>query len=434
MAERGVTRREWLKRAVAVAGAPYVVGASALGAGGRTAPSDRVVMGCIGTGGRGRLNMRGLMTYGAKVVAVCDVDARQRARAIHEVKNYYACSAVAEKYPGCAEHADFRELLARDDIDAVMIATPDHWHVPIALAAVRAGKDIYVEKPLGMTIAEGQALRDAVRQYGAVFQHGTEQCSMRQFRHACELVRNQYIGELRTIKVACPGGRATGPQPVMPVPKGLDWDMWLGPAPWAPFTAARLHAKWYFISDYATSGFVAGWGIHHVDMAQWALDADHTGPVEIEGRGVFPANGLYDTPLTWSIDYTYANGVRVNFTDNGQNRQGVRFEGTDGWIHVTRGGIDAHPKSLLATTIGPNEVRLYRCGNDDRNFVECVKSRSETCSPVEAAHRSTTVCYLGYIAILLGRRLRWNPEEERFVDDPEADRYLTQAMREPWHL
>ena len=315
-----------------------------------------------------------------------------------------------------------------------MIATPDHWHVPIATAAVRAGKDIYVEKPLGMTIAEGQVLRDTVRQYGAVFQHGTQQRAARQFRHACELVRNGYLGELKTIKVACPGGREIGPQPIAPVPKGLEWNMWLGPAPWAPYTPARLHAKWYFISDYATSGFIAGWGIHHVDIAQWALDADHSGPTEIEGRAVFPADGLYDTPLTWNIDYTYANGVRMNFTDNRQNRQGTRFEGTKGWVHVARNGIDAHPKSLLTTTIGPNEIQLYRCSNDHRNFVECVKSRSETCSPIEAAHRSTTVCYLGHIATLLGRRLRWNPSEERFVNDPEADRYLTRAMREPWRL
>jgi len=425
------TRRGFLRRAAAALAVPYVVPSSVLGA---NPPSERVVVGCIGTGGRGRLNMRGLMTYGAKVVAVCDVDARQRAAAVAEVKKYYDCSAVSEKFTGCAEHGDYRELLARDDIQAVMIGTPDHWHVPIAVAAVKAGKDIYVEKPLGMTIDEGKALRDVVRKFGAVFQHGTEQRSYRQFRHACELVRNGYIGDLKLIKVACPGGRQIGPQPVMPVPKGLDWDMWLGPAPWVPYTRARTHAQWYFISDYATSGFIAGWGIHHIDMAQWALDADDSGPVEIQGRAVLPKEGLYDTPLTWNIDYTYANGVRVNFTDNRQNRQGVRYEGTKGWIHVTRGSIHAEPKSLLAATIRPNEVHLYRCDNDDRNFIECVKSRGETCSPVEAAHRSTAVCYLGYIAILLGRKLRWDPAAERFVNDPEADRYLTRALREPWHL
>jgi len=431
MSSRVTTRRGFLRSAVAGIAMPYLVPASVLGA---NPPSERVVLGCIGTGGRGRLNMRGLMRHGAQVVAVCDVDASQRARAKKEVQDYYACSAVAEKYTGCADYGDFRELLARDDIQAVMIGTPDHWHVPIAIAAVKAGKDIYVEKPLGMTIGEGQALRDVVRQYGAVFQHGTEQRGYRNFRHACELVRNGYLGDLKIIRVACPGGQQIGPQPTMPVPKGLDWDMWLGPAPSVPYTRARTHARWYFISDYATSGFVAGWGVHHIDMAQWALGTDHTGPVEIDGRGTFPAEGLYDTPLTWNIDYTYANGARVNFTDNRQNRQGVRYEGSEGWVHVTRSSIAAQPESLLKTTIRPNETHLYRCDNDDRNFIECVKSRGETCSPIHAAHRSTSVCYLGYISIVLRRKLRWDPEREQFVNDPEAERYLTRALREPWHL
>jgi len=431
MAGQALTRRDFLKGAAAALSAPYLVPSSVLGA---NPPSDRVVAGCIGTGGRGRLNMRGLMHHGAQVVAVCDVDQRQRARAKKEVENHYARTLAREKYKGCASFGDFRDLLALDDIDAVMIGTPDHWHVPMAVAAVKAGKDIYVEKPLGMTIAEGQALRKVVRQYGAVFMHGTEQRCFRQFRFACELVRNQRIGRLHTIKVACPGGQQTGVHPPTPVPRGLDWDMWLGPARWMPYTRARTHASWYFISDYATSGFVAGWGIHHMDMAQWALDADHTGPMEIDGRGVFPSDGLYDTPLTWSIDYAYANGVRVSFTDNRTNRQGVRFEGTEGWIHVTRSSIDAEPKSLLTAQIRPDETHLYTCDNDDRNFVECVKSRSETASPIEAAHRSTSACYLGYISIVLRRKLRWDPAAERFVNDPEADRYLSRALREPWHL
>jgi predicted dehydrogenase len=220
----------------------------------------------------------------------------------------------------------------------------------------------------------------------------------------------------------------------MPVPKGFDYEMWLGPARWAPYTRARCWGTWYFISDHAASGFVAGWGIHHIDMAQWALGADDTGPVEIVGRGVLPEDGLFDTPVTWNIDYTYANGVRVNFTDNGQNRQGVRYEGTKGWLHVTRGSIEAQPKSLLTAKIGPNEIHLYEAANDDRNFIECVKTRTETASPIEVAHRSTSVCYLGHIAILLGRKLRWDPAQERFVNDPEADRFLTRALREPWHL
>jgi len=439
---RKISRRRFLKKATGVGlgamGLPYIIRSSALGKAEAVAASERVVIGCIGVGPRGRLNTRGLMHYGAQVVAVCDVDAKARAAAKKEVEDHYAGKQGREKYIGCATYNDFRELLARDDIDAVLIATPDHWHVPIAISAVKAGKDIYVEKPLGVTIAEGQALRDAVRRYGVVFMHGTEQRSFSQFRFACELVRNKRLGELQTIKVACPGGQQTGVYPPMPVPKGLDWEMWLGPAPWVPYTRARLrpgpNQGWYFISDYASSGFVAGWGIHHIDMAQWALDADHSGPVKIDGQGVFPENGLWDTPLTWSIDYTYANGVRVNFTDNSKNRQGVRFEGTEGWIHVTRSSIEADPKSMLRSVIGPDEVHLYKCDSDDGNFVECVKTRSETCSPIEAAHRSTTVCYLGYISIVLGRKLRWDPDTERFVNDEQANRMLSRSMRSPWHL
>jgi predicted dehydrogenase len=258
---------------------------------------------------------------------------------------------------------------------------------------------------------------------------------MRQFRHACELVRNGRLGRLHTIKVGCPGGRVTGPHPPQPVPKGLDWDRWLGPAREVPYTPARRNAgSWYFISDYAASGFIAGWGIHHVDIAQWALDADRSGPVTIEGTGVLPPDGLYDTPVTWHIDCTYANGVKLDFRDNGQNRQGIRFEGTEGWVHADRQTITAEPKSLLTSVIRSNEVRLPRWDNDDRNFLECVKSRTETASPVEAAHRSTAVCYLGHIAILLGRKLQWDPAAERFVGAPEADRLLSRPMRPPWRL
>jgi len=426
------SRRRFLKGAAAALGMPWIVPPSVLGA---EPPSERVVMGCIGVGPRGRLNLRGLMTRGAQIVAVCDVNEATRQAAVKEVQEYYKCSAVAETYKGCAAYNDFRELVARDDIQAVMIATPDHWHVPIAIAAVRSGKDVYVEKPLGISIDEGKALRKAVRQYGAVFMHGTEQRCMRQFRFGCELVRNGRIGTLHTVKVACPGGRAGGVHPPQPVPKGFDYEMWLGPARWMPYSPARVAAgSWYFISDYAASGFVAGWGVHHIDMAQWGIGADHTGPVEIRGSAVFPPDGIFDTPVTWDVDYLYANGVRVSFTDNSKNRQGVRFEGTKGWVHINRNSIDAEPKALLTSKIRPNEIHLYQATNDDRNFVECVKSRAETASPIEVAHRSTSVCYLGHIAMLLRRTLRWDPQKEQFVGDPAADRYLSRPMRAPWHL
>jgi predicted dehydrogenase len=424
---KGITRRDFVKgAAAAVIGAPYIVSSSALGLEGAASPSNRVTLGCIGVGGRGQYDMRELMKYGGQIVAVCDVesDVRERVRKLANV-------------PASAAYNDFRELLERKDVDAVLVATPDHWHVLIGIAAVKAGKDVYVEKPLGITIAEGQAMRKAVEESKRVFMHGTEQRGMPDVRKMCELVRNGRIGELRTITVACPGGEEVPAQPEMPVPKGFDYDMWLGPARKAPYNALRCKSPvFFFISDYAPSGFVCGWGVHHLDLAQWANGSDDTGPVEIEGRGTFPKKGsLSDTPLTWRIEYKYANGVKMIFTDMSQNPEGIRFEGTEGWIFKAyRQPTQAKPESLLKTDIGPNEIHLYETDSDDHCFLRCVKSRKETCSPIEVAHRSTTIAYLGHIAILLGRKLHWNPEKERFVNDPEADKLLSRPMRPPWHL
>jgi predicted dehydrogenase len=378
------------------------------------------------------------MHHGARIVAVCDVDQRARRTALGMVERFYKTGPGGRRGT-CAAYSDFRELLADDTIDAVMIATPDHTHVPVAAAAVKAGKDIYVEKPLGVSIAEGRALVDIVDRCGAVFMHGTEQRCMRQFRFACELVRNGRIGDLHTIRVACPGGREAGVQPPEPAPRGFDYDLWLGPAPYRPYSSLCCHRQgWYFISDYAASGFMAGWGIHHLDIVQWALDVDDGGPSEIDARAVFPSNGPFDTPLSWLVEYGYGQ-VRVVFTDNGHRawkwgREGIRFEGTEGWVYVTRGSIDAGPEHLLREVIGPDEVKLPVCDNDDRNFVECVKSRGQTLSPAEVAHRSTAVGYLGHISALLGRKLDWDPRAERFVEDGEADRLLCRSMRKPWRL
>ncbi len=436
-----LTRRGLLERAAAcaaVAALPSVVPASVVGA---AAPSGRVTLGCIGVGGRGMLNTNGLMhSRGGQVLAVCDVNGQRRGRAKATVQRYYAAGTDSGRYAGCEGYGDFRDLLARRDIDAVMIATPDHWHVPIAIAAVRAGKDIYVEKPLGMSIAQGQALRSAVRRHRAVFQHGTEQRAMGHFRRACELVRNGRIGKLHTVKVGAPGGRAGGPRRSAPVPADLDYEMWLGPAPKVPFTpAASLRQGHWFISDYAATGFVAGWGIHPLDIAHWGMGVDDTGPVEIVGHGDFPTDGLYDTATRWNIRFTYADGVKVHFTDSRQwphGSDGVRFEGSEGWVFAGRSrGIDAEPKSLLRSVIGPEEIHLYDAGgSDDQNFIDCVKSRRETVCPFEAAHRSTSACMLGNIAMLLQRSLKWDPAAERFGDDEEANRMLTCAMRAPWHL
>jgi predicted dehydrogenase len=392
-------------------------------------------MGCIGVGGMGTGNMRAFLANSdVQVVAVSDVDEKRRQAAGRGLEHHYAEQLQKGTYKGCTLHSDFRELLARDDIDAVSVATPDHWHCLVGIAAAQAGKDMYIEKPLSLTIAEGRALCDAVNRYGRVFQHGTQQRSDRNFRFACELALNGRIGKVHTIKVGSPASGEAGLEPPMPVPEAFDYDMWLGPAPWAPYTEKRCRTPfWYFISDY-TIGFVSGWGVHHVDIAQWGNGSDSTTPIEIEGQGVFPKDGLCDTATAWHVECKYANGVRMIYTDNAKNKQGVRFEGTEGWVWVKRGEINAQPKSLLTSVIGPDEVHLYESASHHRNFLDCVKTRKQTIAPVEAAHHSTAICHLSQIAMLTGRKLQWDPERERFVNDPEANRYISRAMRSPWHL
>jgi len=400
--------------------APVIVPASVFGA---DAPSGRITLGVIGCGGKGTGGMRNLMGQGAQVVGVCDPNARNRDRA-----------AAAAKVPASARYVDFRELLARRDLDTVLVATPDHWHVLCSIAAVRAGKDVYCEKPLSNTVAEGRALADTVRRYGAVFQHGTQLRSMRGTRHACELVRNGYIGELEKVVVGSPPGKATGHAAVEAVPDWMSFDTWLGPAPSVPYVPKRvLHPGWYFVSDYSKAGWVAGFGVHDMDIAQWALGTEHTGPVEIEGTGVFPTDGLFDTVLTYELTYTYADGRKIIVTDTGKNRHGVQFFGSEGWV-FTRGGIEAKPASLLGVTFRPTETRLYVSNHHERNFLECVRTRRATLTPAEVAHRSTTICLIGGIALKLGRKLRWNPDTERFVNDAEANGLLDYPMRPPWSL
>jgi predicted dehydrogenase len=363
----------------------------------------------------------------ARVVAVCDVNAQRQQATQKRVDDYYDGK-------GCAAYNDFRELLARDDVDAVLIASPDHWHVPHAVAAAKAGKDMYVEKPLMLSLSQGQALRTAIHRFGRVFQYGTQQRSSREFRFACELVHNRRIGALRRIKVGSPASRISENLTPMPVPDWLDYELWLGPAPWAPFSEKRIiNDYWWHNSDYAL-GYVAGWGIHHVDIAQWGNGTDLTGPVEAEGTGVFPRDGFCDCAIQWNVLMRYANGVVLDYSDEGRNRHGIRFEGTEGWVHVARGFIDAEPKMLLDTRFEPNEVHLYESANHVGNFLDCVKSRAETVCPIDVTIRSDMICHLSDIAMRLGRKLRWNPDKERFVGDAEADRMLSRAMRAPWQV
>lgn len=443
-----ITRRGFLRggaSALAIFTVPSVVPYSVFGS---NAPSNRVVIGCVGLGGMGMGNLRGFLNKeGTQIVAVCDVVASGRTEygpnangygnkgkdlgrepARQTVEQYYASKSRAGGFKGCQGYNDFRDLVARTDIDAIVVTTPDHWHVPIALAAVKAGKDVYCEKPLSLTIHEGRVLADAVRRYGRILQTGTQHRSNSRRRFICELIRNGRIGKLRTIRCSIGGGPSCRPQSPMPIPKGFDYDMWLGQAPRAPYTEKRCHYYFRFIWDYA-GGQVTNNGVHALDFVQWANGTDLTGPVEIEGRGEFPKDGLFDTPTSWNIEYAYADGVKLLFSSG---KSGVRFEGTEGWIQSSP--FDAHPKSLLTSVIGPDEVHLYKSSDHKQDFLDCIRLRTDPIAHVEIGHRSASICHLGNIAMLTGRKLRWDPDEESFVNDPEANRMLSRSMRSPWRL
>jgi len=437
-----LTRRQFLKSSAAATTAgllgPTIVPTSVFGA---DAPSNRITFGFIGVGRMGSGDMREILGLKqAQIVAVCDVDSNRVKSAQKAVETHYAGQSSGETYKGCKTFSDYRALVAQSDIDAVCIATPDHWHVLPAIAAAKAGKDIFVQKPLSLTIQEGRVLSDTVARYGRVFQVGSQQRSDARWRHACELVRNGRIGKLHRVRVGFGTDPGTGPEQPMQVPEALDYDFWLGPAPWAAYTEKRVHPKtgygrpgWLRIAAYG-AGMITGWGAHHNDIAQWGMGTEETGPVQIEGRAEYPKDGLWDVHGDFSIEYTYANGVKVICADNKKNKQGVLFEGSEGWVYVMRGKIDTQPKSLLTSTIGPDEVHLYKSDRHKDNFIECIKSRAKTVAGVEIGHRSCTVCLLGEIAMRLGRKLKWDPDAEQFTNDDEANRMLWRPMRSPWRL
>ena len=439
----GVSRRRFLRGAVggviAAAAAPYVLTSSALGAGAVPPASERITIGMIGMGRQARYsNLRTFLNEpDAKVLAVCDVDSWRLAQAKGAVEAHYARNA-ANATPKCDAYNDFRNLLARDDIDAVMISTPDHWHVPMAIAAARAGKDICCEKPLTRNIAEGRALADAVARQGRIFRTDSEFRSLSQFHRACELVLNGRIGRLHTIRCEVPrGDKACPPQPVMPVPAELDYDFWLGPAPWSPYTAQRVHPVhnygrpgWMRCRDYC-DGMITNWGAHLIDIAQWGNGTDRTGPVEVEGRGTYPSDGLWDVLLDFEYTCRYANGVKLHCGMGGAFTQ---FEGDDGWVRGSFGGrgVTASSPAIAGSRIGSTEIRLPLKG-EKRDFLDSVKTRRATLADAEVGHRTTSVCHLGHIAVQLGRKLRWDPAAERF-DEGAANRYLAGSLREPWKL
>ena len=447
-------RRRFIQTAAMTAAAPYIVPSSVFGA---DAPSNRINIGCIGTGFAWGIDASAFMALDdVRIVAVCDVDKNRSEHARQIVEDAYAKSSPSGRYDGVDMYNDFRELIGRSDIDAVTIATPDHWHVLTALAASNAGKDIYCQKPLSHNIMEGRFLSDTIHKNGTVFQTGSQQRSMYNFRFACELVRNGRIGELKTVEVGLggPGGKNI-PFEKMPVPKGFDYDFWLGPAPWAPYTEKRCHYNFRNISDYAY-GLVTDWGAHHCDTANWGMGTDHIGPVKIEGSAKFFTGGLYDTPKSFMFSCTYSNGVTLNVADSSHYNLGIKFIGSEGWVFIRRGmegigDISAEPSSILTSVIGSKDIQLYRHKTNRRrivwkpgnihntishyiNFIDCIRTRQETAAPVEVGHRSVSICHLGHIAMELRRPIRWDPDTERCIDDSEANRMLTRSMRSPWHL
>jgi len=399
--------------------APTIVPRRVLGRG-LVAPSDQITMGFVGCGGMGGGLLGGYMQKPeARIVAVCDVDEERRLDFQNRVGK------------GCAEYGDFRHLVTRSDIDAVVIATPDHWHTLISLAAMEAGKDVYCEKPLTLFINEGKELVRTARRCGTVFQVGTMQRSDDNFRRACEIVRSGRIGKITSVTSAIGDGPVVAFEPITPPPKNIDWNFWLGPAPYADYSKNRCHYNFRWFWDYS-GGKVTDWGAHHNDIAQWGLGMDGSGPVKVKGVGVLPQNSLSDTFVTFEIQYTYANGVTLTCTSEGDN--GITFYGTKGQVFVTRGGFSATPKELAYEPPDKDYVHLYRSNDHYQNFLDCIKSREKPITDVEIGHRSATICHLGNIAMRIGRELSWDPQKEEFVGDPAANRWLNKPLRKPWTL
>jgi predicted dehydrogenase len=433
-----ISRRRFLQGTGAlVAGSfamPYLIPNRAMSA------SEQITVGCIGVGPQGTGDMGNFLGQNdCRVVAVCDVKTNVLEDAKNLVNNHY-------KNQDCKPYGDFRELVARKDIDACLIATCDHWHVLTALAAVRSGKDVYVEKPLGISVVEDQMLRTEVNRNSRIFQFGTQQRSSWQFRQACELVRNKKIGDLKSIRAWSVGSSAGGSPKPVPVPEWLNYDLWLGQAPMVPYSEDRCSNKyWWFISDYAL-GFIAGWGIHPLDIALWGGQEKMNCPVEVEGKATFPTEGVCDTALTWEVKMKYQSGLELDYRalpsipDEWKTRyrkpndHGTAFEGTEGWVHVDRVGINTFPENLAKFEFGPNDTRLIKSDNHVRNFLDSIKSRAKSICPIEDSVQGDILCHISDIATRLGQKLTWDTKAERFVNNATANRMLSRAMRSPWKL
>jgi predicted dehydrogenase len=428
--KKQLSRRNLLKTSAflgAAAGFPEIVPSSVFG---QHAPSNRITIGGIGTGSMGMGNLKGFLNSdGTQLLAVCDVDKRHRENAKRTIDRKYGNA-------DCTTYNDYRQLLARDDIDAVFHALPDHWHGIVCVAAANAGKDIYGQKPLARTIKEGRAIVDAVERNGVIWQTGSQQRSDGRFRLACELVRNGRLGKIKFAEARLPsgGGRGGGNPVPVPVPEGFDYDMWLGPAPAQPYRdlgKGGMHWNWRWMRDFS-GGQITDWSGHNIDIAHWGLGLDRTGPTSVSGKGSFSDSGLFNVITGFDFDLNYADGSLIKVTS--KYGPGVRFVGEEGEILVTREKIEASNPSILKDPIPSNGIHLYKSRDHHQNFLDCVRSRKETICPAEVGHRSISAGLLGEIAIYTGRTLNWNPDTEEFVDDSIADGLLTRAYRAPWVL
>jgi predicted dehydrogenase len=397
-----------------------------------TSPNDKPNFALIGCGGRGRSHLGDASRWG-NVVAFCDVDDNH-------------AKGAASLYPGAKAYHDYRKVLERDDIHLIINATPDHWHTAINIHALQAGKDIYGEKPLTLTIDEGRQLVDAVKKTGRVMQVGSQQRSDPKFLLACELVRNGRIGKLQEVQVVLPRGHREGPFATKPVPEGFDFDFWQGQAPENPYCPERTHTTFRFWYDYS-GGTLTDWGAHHNDIARWGIGEE--GPIAVEGKALSqPIPGGYTAIADYSIEYTWGNGVKHTCLSTKGDQwtgapernsesdlhNGVTFKGSDGWIFVTRGKISASKPELLSEPLPANAVRLYASKHHFDNFMDCVRTRKETAATAEIGHRSVSVCHLGALSLRMGRKLQWDPKAETFVNDADADKWLSREKRKPWNV
>jgi predicted dehydrogenase len=423
---------------------------------GQNAPSNRITIGAIGVGRISRIHdMHETFKYDhAQIVAVCDLDSNRVKSGQRFVDEAYA-KKFGRDYSGTRGFGDYREVLARKDIDAVIISTPDHQHSILAVHAVRAGKDVYMQKPASLTISDGRILSDAVRATNRILQIGSQQRSDNpwpQFRRACELVRNGRIGQLRHVEVGLPGDPSGPEAPPMPVPANLNYDAWLGSTPEVYYTEMRAHPQdgtfsrpgWLRCEQFG-AGMITGWGAHHVDTAHWGMDTELTGPVEVWGEAEFPKSGLWNVHGKFLTHARYANGVTMDISGDFVN--GVKFIGSKGWIQVTRGdagvtpsdpsGPKAPPLSasdpkILDSVIGPKEIHLYRSAEQHGNWLDSIRTRKAPSAPVEIGHRACSTCLVHQVAMHLKRRLHWDPAAERFKNDDEANKWLSRPHRAPY--